>query len=267
MASGLHHIVYKYKYINIVTFNIIFFLNMFQGFRSLIAQTLTTENVIAWAARPECVTSFTNDKTILNIVKCFLQWPKQNKTKTEISFKMQSCGSLAKNSSGYLSQSLSNTSERISGSWNEQSDSSNEKMEIVETLSCSKDASSFCKYDGQHSEMTEFEKQFLHTFAIIVYECVIKDKVSLLPLWVNLIKSMEIIEKEPNSFSIWQIKLVSSQMLKKSYIESKNPVLGTESILAIKQNISYIMDSWERGKYYMFLILNVYFFQYLTIFL
>lgn len=240
---------------------------MFQGFRSLIAQTLTTENVIAWAARPECVTSFTNDKTILNIVKCFLQWSKQNKTKTEISFKMQSCGSLAKNSSGYLSQSLSNTSERISGSWNEQSDSSNEKMEIVETLSCSKDASSFCKYDGQHSEMTEFEKQFLHTFAIIVYECVIKDKVSLLPLWVNLIKSMEIIEKEPNSFSIWQIKLVSSQMLKKSYIESKNPVLGTESILAIKQNISYIMDSWERGKYYMFLILNVYFFQYLTIFL
>ncbi|XP_033359600.1 anaphase-promoting complex subunit 1 isoform X2 [Bombus vosnesenskii] len=216
------------------------------GFRSLIAQTLTTENVIAWAARPECVTSFTNDKTILNIVKCFLQWPKQNKTKTEISFKMQSCGSLAKNSSGYLSQSLSNTSERISGSWNEQSDSSNEKMEIVETLSCSKDANSFCKYDGQHSEMTEFEKQFLHTFAIIVYECVIKDKVSLLPLWVNLIKSMEIIEKEPNSFSIWQIKLVSSQMLKKSYIESKNPVLGTESILAIKQNISYIMDSWER---------------------
>ncbi|XP_071867310.1 anaphase promoting complex subunit 1 isoform X1 [Bombus fervidus] len=216
------------------------------GFRSLIAQTLTTENVIAWAARPECVTSFTNDKTILNIVKCFLQWPKQNKTKTEINFKMQSCGSLAKNSSGYLSQSLSNTSERISGSWNEQSDSSNEKMEIVETLSCSKDASSFCKYDGQHSERTEFEKQFLHTFAIIVYECVIKDKVSLLPLWVNLIKSMEIIEKEPNSFSIWQIKLISSQMLKRSYIESKNPVLGTESILAIKQNISYIMDSWER---------------------
>lgn len=261
MASGLHHIVYKYKYINILTFNIIFFLNMFQGFRSLIAQTLTTENVIAWAARPECVTSFTNDKTILNIVKCFLQWPKQNKTKTEISFKMQSCGSLAKNSSGYLSQSLSNTSERIGGSWNEQSDSSNEKMEIVETLSCSKDANSICKYDGQHSEMTEFEKQFLHTFAIIVYECVIKDKVSLLPLWVNLIKSMEIIEKEPNSFSIWQIKLVSSQMLKKSYIESKNPVLGTESILAIKQNISYIMDSWERGKYYMFLTLNVYFFN------
>lgn len=226
------------------------FNTFFQGFRSLIAQTLTTENVIAWAARPECVTSFTNDKTILNIVKCFLQWPKQDKT----NLKVQSCGTSAKNSSGYLSQSSSNTSERTS-SWNERLDFCNEKMEIV-GLSNLKSTSSFCKYEGQYSEMTEFEKQFLHSFAIIVYECVIKDKVSLLPLWVNLIKSMEIIGKEPNTFSIWQIKLVSSQMLKKSYMENKNPLLGTESILAIKQNISYIMDNWERGKYQIFLIFD-----------
>lgn len=164
---------------------------------------------------------------------------------------MQSCGTSAKNSSGYLSQSSSNTSERTSNSWNERSDSCGEKMEIVGLSSSSsvKSTSSFCKYEGQYSEMTEFEKQFLHSFAIIVYECVVKDKVSLLPLWVNLIKSMEIIGKEPNTFSIWQIKLVSSQMLKKSYMENKNPLLGTESILAIKQSISYIMDNWERGKY------------------
>lgn len=64
---------------------------------------------------------------------------------------------------------------------------------------------------------------------------------------------MEIIEKKPNSFSIWQIKLVSSQMLKKSYTENKNPLLGTESILAMKQRISYIMDNWERGMYHSFL--------------
>ena len=38
------------------------------------AQTLTTENAIAWAARPEYVTSFTNDKTVLNVVTSFLQW-------------------------------------------------------------------------------------------------------------------------------------------------------------------------------------------------
>lgn len=178
--------------------------------------------------------------------------PKKNKIKNEIIIKIQSSGSSVKNTSGYLSQNLSDTSERIiCDSWNEQCNS-NGKMEIIE-LSTLKNTNYLCKYEEQYSEMSEFEKYFLHTFAIIVYECVIKDKVNLLPLWVNLIKSMEIIEKKPNSFSIWQIKLVSSQMLKKSYTENKNPLLGTESILAMKQRISYIMDNWERGMYHNFL--------------
>lgn len=225
---------------------------MLQGFRSLIAQTLTTEDVIAWAARPESVTSFTNDKTILNIIKHFLQWPKKGRMKNELNGKTQSCSSsTAKNSSGYLSQSLSDTSERTSSSWIERSESSSERMEVVELSVGLKNASYSNKLDGQFSEMTEFEKQFLHTFAIIVYECVIKDKVNLLPLWVNLIKSMEIIEKEPNSFSIWQIKLISSQMLKKCYVGNKNPLLSAESILAIKQRVSYIIDSWEHGKNFL----------------
>ncbi|XP_076165385.1 anaphase promoting complex subunit 1 isoform X2 [Ptiloglossa arizonensis] len=215
------------------------------GFRSLIAQTLTTENVIAWATRPEYVTSFTNNKTVLNIVKYFLQWPKKDKIKIENNLNAQSYGNSIKSSSGYLTQSLSDTSERISGSWNEQPDSSSERMEIAESSSGLKNTSYSYKLEGLHSEMTEFEKQFLHTFAIIVYECVIKDKVTLLPLWVNLIKSIEIIEKEPNSFSVWQIKLVSSQILKKTCTENKNPLLSVESVLAIKQKISYIMDSWE----------------------
>ncbi|XP_012141180.1 anaphase promoting complex subunit 1 isoform X2 [Megachile rotundata] len=213
------------------------------GFRSLIAQTLTTENVIAWAARPECVTSFTNDKTVLNIVKYFLQWPKKEKIKTENKLKMQSHGSLGKSSSGYLTQSLSDTSEKISGSWNEQSNSYNEKMEIADLSTELKDNS--YKSETQYSDMSEFEEQFLHAFAIIVYECVIKDKVSLLPLWVTLLKSLEISEKEPNSFSIWQIKLVSSYMLEKPCTENRNPLLSAESVLAIQQKISFIMDSWE----------------------
>ncbi|XP_076241205.1 anaphase promoting complex subunit 1 isoform X2 [Calliopsis andreniformis] len=215
------------------------------GFRSLIAQTLTTENVIPWAARPECVTSFTNNKTVLNIVKYFLQWPKKEKIKDENNLNVQSYGSLAKISSGYLTQSLSDTSEKISNSWNEQSTSFNEKMEITELSSGLKNTSYLCKLEGRHSEITEFEKQFLHTFAIIVYECVIKDKLILLPLWVNLIKSVEIMEKEPNSFSVWQIKLAASHILKKSYKEDQNALLSAESILAIKQRISYIMDNWE----------------------
>ncbi|XP_076677551.1 anaphase promoting complex subunit 1 isoform X2 [Andrena cerasifolii] len=211
------------------------------GFRSLIAQTLTTENVIAWAARPEYVTSFTNNKTVLNIVKYFLQWPKKYKIKDESNLNAQSDGSAAQSS--FVRQDVSGMSERTS--WNEPSNSANDKMEIADAPSSSKNTSYLCKLEGEHSEMTEFEKQFLHTFAIIVYECVIKDKVTLLPLWVNLVKSMEIIEKEPNSFSIWQMKLAFSQILKKSYRENKNPLLSAESVLAIKQRISYIMDDWE----------------------
>lgn len=187
----------------------------------------------------------------MNIVKYFLQWPKKDKIKIENNLNAQSYGNSIKSSSGYLTQSLSDTSERISGSWNEQPDSSSERMEIAESSSGLKNTSYSYKLEGLHSEMTEFEKQFLHTFAIIVYECVIKDKVTLLPLWVNLIKSIEIIEKEPNSFSVWQIKLVSSQILKKTCTENKNPLLSVESVLAIKQKISYIMDSWEHGNYYI----------------
>ncbi|XP_017886466.1 anaphase-promoting complex subunit 1 [Ceratina calcarata] len=215
------------------------------GFRSLIAQTLTTENVMAWAARPESVTLFTNNKTILNIVKYFLQWPKTDKDKDQVNLKAHSSGNSCKNSSGYVSQSLSDSSEKTSGSWNEQSDCSSEKMEIAESSFVSKDTNPLSKIDGRYFEMTESERQFLHTFAIIVYECVIKDKVSLLPLWVNLIKCLEIVEKEPSSLSIWQLKLISSQMLNKSCIENKNPMLCAESILAIKQKISYVMDNWE----------------------
>jgi len=48
-----------------------------------VAQTLTTENAIAWAARPEYVTSFTNDKTVLNIVTYFLQWSKKGMVYSE----------------------------------------------------------------------------------------------------------------------------------------------------------------------------------------
>jgi len=48
-----------------------------------VAQTLTTENAIAWAARPEYVTSFTNDKTVLNVVTSFLQWSKNGMIRSE----------------------------------------------------------------------------------------------------------------------------------------------------------------------------------------
>ncbi|CAL1682145.1 unnamed protein product [Lasius platythorax] len=161
-----------------------------RGFRSLVAQTLTTENAIAWAARPEYVTSFTNDKTVLNVITYFLQWSKRETIPFED-----------------IKYSLQNDAQ-----W----------------------------------KMPEFERYFLHVFAIIVYECITKDKVSLIPLWLRIIKSLKIIEEQPNSFSIWQIKLLSSQLSRRiNSVDDENLLLSLESMLAIKQKTAGILDKWE----------------------
>lgn len=105
-----------------------------------------------------------------------------------------------------------------------------------------------CKFTDMQCKMPEFERYFLHIFTIIVYECITKDKVSLVPLWLHIIKSLKIIEEQPNSFSMWQIKLVSSQMSRRSSsVDNANPLLSVESMLAIKQKTVLILDKWEHG--------------------
>jgi len=97
--------------------------------------------------------------------------------------------------------------------------------------------------------MPESERYFLHIFAIIVYECIIKDKVSLIPLWLHIIKSLKVIEEQPNSFSIWQIRLLSSHMRRMNSIDDANLLLSMESMLAIKQKTAIVLDKWEHGNY------------------
>ncbi|XP_020285295.1 anaphase-promoting complex subunit 1 isoform X2 [Pseudomyrmex gracilis] len=151
------------------------------GFRSLVAQTLTTENAIAWGARPEYVTSFTNNKTVLNVVTYFLKWFKKDTSSNEV-----------------------------------------------------------------QSKMPQSERYLLHIFAIIVYECITKDKVSLVPLWLRMFQSVQVIEEQPNSFSMWQIKLLSSQISRKlNGAYDPNPLLSVDSMLAIKQKTSAVLDKWE----------------------
>lgn len=97
--------------------------------------------------------------------------------------------------------------------------------------------------------MPEFEQYFLHIFTIIVYECITKDKVNLIPLWLHIIKSIKIIEEQPNSFAVWQIKLLSSQLSRSSFTNDENLLLSVESMLAIKQKTAIILDKWEHGIY------------------
>lgn len=98
--------------------------------------------------------------------------------------------------------------------------------------------------------MPESERYLLHIFAIIVYECITKDKVSLIPLWLRMFQSVQVIEEQPNSFSMWQIKLLSSQISRKlNGASNANPLLSVDSMLAIKQKTSAILDKWENGIY------------------
>lgn len=212
------------------------------GFRSLVAQTLTSENVNAWATRPEHVTSFTNDKTVLNIVKYFLQGLTKGGSENVNSWESQSCRNQNKGSSGYISQTIN---EKTSECSRDRSANSSERMETGEISVGLKNIQSSSKVHEDLQKMTDSEKYFLQTFAIIAYECVVKDKVSLLPLWVNLFKSIDIIGKQPNSYLIWQIKLVCSRVLRRCHVKIMNPLLSTESILAIKQRVALIMDTWE----------------------
>lgn len=231
-----------------------------QGFRSLIAQTLTTEKAFAWTIRPEYITSFTNDKTVLNIVKYFMQVFKKEKRNYEGNMKVILHGNTNNAKHDYFSKNLNNITSTISSNWNEQSEHS-QGMEITEMSSALKDINYVPETEEISYGITEFEQNFLQTFAVIVYECVIKDKVGLLPSWVSMIKNMEILKKQPNSFSIWQIKLLSSQMLHKLSLKESNPLLSAETILAIKQKVSLTLDGWENGN-----IFNLYEFTFLMIF-
>ena len=220
------------------------------GFRSLVAQTLTG-NVVTWVARAGHVTSFTNDRTVLNIVKYFLNGCANEESKREMTRDGLVSSSHSKNNSGSTSKSFNDSMEKASRSHE------GEKMEIGEISSPARISQRLTNVEQDMREVSEGEKHFLQILATIVYECVIRDKITLLPLWVNMYKSIETIERRPTSYVVWQIKLVSSQVLQRSHSEDANALLSIESVLAMKQRAAFIMDSWEEGKKYCLLILLI----------
>ncbi|KAH0560894.1 anaphase-promoting complex subunit 1 [Cotesia glomerata] len=186
------------------------------GFRSLVAQTLTTENVIPWATKQDLITSFTNDETVLNIVKYFLQPTAEPKPRKK----------------------------RIRRRPKKELDCSAEKMDVSDTSIMKIREQNSILNLGIYKDFRLQEKHFMQTLAVIVYECVIKDKISFMPLWINIYKSIEVIEKTPDAGLVWQIKLVSSYTMLKAQQQTQ-PLLRIESVLAIHQRLALIVDSWE----------------------
>jgi hypothetical protein len=94
-------------------------------------------------------------------------------------------------------------------------------------------------------EISVIENHYLQNLITMTYECVIRDKINFLPLWVSIYKILETVERQPKTNHIWQIKFLYSFKHCNEYELEK--LLNMENIFANKQRICRIMDKWENG--------------------
>ncbi|XP_011495610.1 PREDICTED: anaphase-promoting complex subunit 1 [Ceratosolen solmsi marchali] len=187
-----------------------------QGFRTLLAQTLTTEDVIIWTASLKQITSFTTDTTILNFVNRFLK-------KGDLSNHAR-CDNFCMNKIHNQLSSLCFA--YFQNSSVERVDNLNQVYEIPQ-------------------EISVIENHYLQILITMTYECVIRDKINFLPLWVSIYKILTTIEKQPKTNQIWQIKFLYSFKHCNDYFYELEKLLNMENIFANKQRICRIMDKWE----------------------
>ncbi|XP_049852727.1 anaphase-promoting complex subunit 1 isoform X1 [Schistocerca gregaria] len=145
-----------------------------QGFRSLLAQTLTTDTAVSWSVRADSVNAFSSDPNVAKFAQCFLE---------------------------------------------------NEELET-----------SMC------------ERQIIQLLATVVYECVTQDKLSILPMWLTIIKTVQSMATEPNHLLMWQLKLVTAQGISRASWrqgQSVLPLVSSDMALSVIQRVLQILDSWE----------------------
>ncbi|XP_058810351.1 anaphase-promoting complex subunit 1 isoform X4 [Phymastichus coffea] len=187
-----------------------------QGFRTLLAQTLTTDDVIVWTASLKQITSFTTDSIMLYFVDSFLKKHDSNDF-----MQYDRCCKNIKHKK--LSAFCINKFNKFT----------------IEKL----------EFDSQlyqiRQDMSYIENRYLQNLIIIAYECVIRDKISLLPLWFDIYKSAISLKVKANPSLIWQIKFLCLPSLYKDYCSDLERLINIENILANKQQISLQMDSWE----------------------
>ncbi|CAH0388207.1 unnamed protein product [Bemisia tabaci] len=91
------------------------------------------------------------------------------------------------------------------------------------------------------------ELQLTQLLTKVVYECIIHDKLAVLPLWFEVIRALNNLLEAPSTFSCWQLKLFLALSLNKHNIKSSEeiPVISMDMALSVKQTINYVMSSWE----------------------
>lgn len=180
---------------------------------------LTTEDVIGWTASLRQITSFSANTAILNFVDRFLKSGDINSQIRCYNF----CMNKIHDKLGPLCVIHSESS----------------TSEILENL--------IQAYEIPQ-EISIKENHNLQILITMTYECVIRDKINFLPLWISICKALGTIKSQPKLNSTWQIKLVYSFSSFCGYFQRLEKLLNSENILANKQQICCIADEWESGK-------------------
>lgn len=220
------------------------------GFQTLLAQMLTLEKSNIWSATPENILSFSSDKAIVNFTKHYLvnmekflgnedanesRYPGLNKeTSAEENVICPDC---------YFFPLIKPKGEERTRTRSKSSKSSSKTP--VRNLKC------------QCVKNTKDERELVQMLRMATYECVIKDKLCILPMWITFIKIMKKMRMNPTSYNMWQMKLLMSQIdnHNQRYTTTRTegeaqkidvePLLSLEFAISIKQRVSNETDSWE----------------------
>lgn len=136
---------------------------------------LTTEKTNVWAAKPENIFAFTNDRSILNLTKHYLMDPLTNPSTLKAETTNKAYKNLIKICNSCYFYNVKKVFERCG--------SIEIKSRMNSTLNALKDQK-ICICDKNNVN----EREFMQQMAMVTYECVIKDSLAILPIWIALLK-------------------------------------------------------------------------------
>ncbi|KAF5273421.1 hypothetical protein FQA39_LY07438 [Lamprigera yunnana] len=95
-------------------------------------------------------------------------------------------------------------------------------------------------------DRSEEECKFLKMLTRGTYECVVKDKETILPTLIALIKIVRGLKVVPTTIQVWQFKLICAQILENNI---SCDLITPEVMLSFKQELVKVISGWECSIY------------------
>ncbi|XP_060532637.1 anaphase-promoting complex subunit 1 isoform X2 [Cylas formicarius] len=86
------------------------------------------------------------------------------------------------------------------------------------------------------------EERLAQTLTRVTYEAVVKDKLMIVPIFGNLVKTVKDFERDPNPMGLRQLKIILDEVLRKG---NRSSLLSKETVLSLKQQVVRVLDGWE----------------------